>query len=228
MTRALAVLLVVTAAATPAHAKGCHEHSNVVGYQHCGHFGAWSPDDDGPLLWVDLGYLGERFDAPASAVVDGKVVHDGTSHVTAAAFVTRISGGWRLAPRLAAYVGGELAVGALPERPDILVGGLDRTSELFAAHAIVGLRAVAGRIGPAVEVAAGGRYDGVIACADTMCARDVYATGGRGELDARVRVDYWFASQGTIGIAVGQSLVDPSDRELLATLTIHSRVWDGL
>ena len=221
-------LLLVAAATTPARAKGCHEHSDVVGYQHCGRFGAWSPDYVAPLLWAELADLTERWATHATDLVDGRTTQGGPTHETATAVALRVSGGWRIAPRLALYTGGELAVGGLVARPDQLDGGLDRTSEFFAAHALVGARTIVGRLGLAVELAAGGRYDGVVACPDATCAHFVYATAGHGELDARARVDYWFASLGSVGVAIGQSLVDRSDRELMVAVTVHSRVWDGL
>ena len=44
--KALLVIAFVGAAAPRAHAKGCHETSNVVGYEHCSRFGSWSRDQD--------------------------------------------------------------------------------------------------------------------------------------------------------------------------------------
>jgi hypothetical protein len=222
------VLAVVAAMTARAHAKGCHERSHVVGYQHCGRFGEWSPDTDAPLLWVDIGELTERFDTHASEVVGGDVVHGGLTHATGVGFAVRVLVGWRVAPRLALYAGGEAEAGGLVDRSELLVGALDRESDFFAAHAVAGARTVVGRIGLASELAAGGRYAGVIGCIDAACKVGADATGSRGELDVRVRADYWFASVGSVGVALGQNLFDANNREVLAVVTVHGRAWDGL
>ncbi len=66
------ILAMVALSITRADARGCTEHSDVVGLQHCSHFGTWSRDDDQfPRLWLDVGYARKSYRSHSLLVRDG-------------------------------------------------------------------------------------------------------------------------------------------------------------
>jgi hypothetical protein len=219
------VIVAIVLTAARAEAKGCHEHSDVVGFQHCSHFGEWSPDDPQmPRLWLELGDLTERFVAPAVSFANGTGVEGAAAHATATAVALRVL----YAPDAIFYVGGELAFGGLVEAREQLPRGATSDGTIFVStRAIAGAHAMVRQFGLAAELAAGMRYYDIAACIDDACMADPDVSHTRLEVDARARVDYFFSRAGSVGVAVGNGLVDRSDHEVMIMLAAHMRAMDG-
>jgi hypothetical protein len=223
----LAVIAVIAVAliAARADAKGCHEHSDVVGFQHCSHFGMWSPDDpQNPRLWLELGDMTERFTLPSVSFVSGTGVEGAAAHATASAVALRVLYGLDAI----FYVGGEVAFGGLVEVPEQLPRRATSDGASFAStRAIAGAHTVVRRFALAAELAAGMRYYDIGACIDDACMADPDVGHTRLEIDARARVDFLFSREGSIGVAVGNGLVDLGDHEVMVMLAVHIRAMDG-
>ncbi|HEY1548766.1 MAG TPA: hypothetical protein VGG28_13145 [Kofleriaceae bacterium] len=217
--------LAVALIAARAEAKGCHEHSDVVGFEHCSHFGEWSPDDpQDPRMWIELGDLTERFVAPAVSFASGKAVEGAAAHATATAATLRVL----YAPDAIFYVGGELAFGGLVEVSEQLPRGATSDGTSFAStRVIAGAHVVVRNVALAAELTAGMRYYDVAACIDDACMADPDVSHAQLEVNARARVDYFFSRAGSIGVAVGNGLVDRSDHDAMIVFAIHVRAMDG-
>ncbi|HEX4454815.1 MAG TPA: hypothetical protein VH143_28340 [Kofleriaceae bacterium] len=219
------VVLAVTLLAARADAKGCHEHSDVVGFQHCSHFGEWSPDDpQDPRLWLELGDLTERFVAPAVSFATGTGVEGAASHVTSTAVALRVL----YAPDAIFYVGGELAFGGLVELSEQLPRRATDDGAMFvSARVITGAHVIVRRFGFAAELASGLRHYDISACIDDDCMANPDVGHTQLEVDARVRVDFFFSRMGSVGVVAGNGLVDRSDHEAMVMLAVHMRAMDG-
>jgi hypothetical protein len=219
------VALVIALIAARADAKGCHEHSDVVGFQHCSHFGTWSPDDpQDPRLWLELGDITERFTLPSVSFVSGTGVEGAAAHATAPAVALR--GLYGLDATF--YVGGEMAFGGLVDVSEQLPrGATSDGTDFLSPRAIAGAHTVVRRFALAAELAAGIRYYDIAACIDELCMANPDVGHTRLAIDARARVDFFFSRAGSIGVAVGNGLVDLGDHEVMAVVAVHVRAMDG-
>jgi hypothetical protein len=219
------VVVAIVLIAARADAKGCHEQSDVVGFQHCSHFGDWSPDDpQEPRLWLELGDLTEQFVLPSVSFASGTGVEGAAARATATAVALRVLYGFDAV----FYVGGELAFGSLIDAPEQLPRGATSDGTDFASvRAIAGAHVAVRRFELAAELAAGMRYYDIGACIDDACMADPDVGHTRLEVDARVRADFFFSRVGSIGVAVGNGLVDRNDREVMIMLAAHIRAMDG-
>ena len=219
------VAIALLAIASRAEAKGCHERSDVVGFQHCGHFGTWSPDDPQmPRLWLELGDLTERFVAP-TAIFTGNTASEGAAaQAIATGAVLRILGG--LDDHV--YVGGEASIGTLVETPQVLGAGITSDgTDFISLRAVSGAHVAVRHMLLAVELATGLRYYDIGACIDAKCMSAPDLGHDRFEIDARARVDYFISREFSIGFAIGNGLVDRGDRSAMITIATHFRAMDG-
>lgn len=221
--KALLVLLVI-AIPVRAHAKGCHEVSSVVGYEHCSWFGTWSRDTPVFPFWLDLtyyhhSYASEPYSLEASAA---HTAAPGDLATTAQGFLFRM-----LAGRLV-YAGIELGGGALSTRPRALDGAMPAFGSAGEGHLIVGAHVALWRFGLGAELAAGGRFE-VLASCDPHVAACMQAsdTQARRELELRVHADLFLTPRWSLGVLAGKSAIDAGDRELLIYTGIHVRALDG-
>jgi hypothetical protein len=225
MKHAIAIVIAVLGAAPSADAKGCHEHSDVVGFQHCSHFGEWSPDDpNGPRVWVEIGDVTERFAAREAVFANAMAAEGAMSAMTANAFVMRVLYGfdrWF-------YAGGELELGGLVQAPVVTMAGMPRDgNSFFSMHAVAGVHTRVRRFVIAAELAGGfGSYD-ISACTAPSCDHIVDVGHTLADVDARLRVDYFLPRFISIGVAVGNGLVDRDDRDVMVMLAVHARAMDG-
>jgi hypothetical protein len=219
------VVVALVLIAARAEAKGCHEHSDVVGFQHCSHFGEWSPDDPQmPRLWLELGNLTERFELPSVSFATGTGVEGATTRATATALTLRVLYGFDAT----FYVGGELAFGGLVDAPEQLPHrATSDGADFVSTRVIAGAHATVRHFGFAAELAAGMRYYDIAACIDDACMADPDVSHTRLEVDARARVDFFFSRVGSVGVAVGNGLVDRGDHEVMVMLVAHMRAMDG-
>ncbi len=219
------VIVALMLIAARADAKGCHEYSDVVGFQHCSHFGMWSPDDpQDPRLWLEIGDLTERFALPSVSFVSGTGVEGATAHATATAVALRMLYGFDAI----FYVGGELAFGGLVDVPEQLPRrATSDGADFVSTRAIAGAHTAVRGFELAAELAAGMRYYDIGACIDDACMADPDVGHARLEIDARARVDFFFSRVGSIGVAVGNGLVDVGDHEVMIMLAAHIRAMDG-
>lgn len=220
--KALAMAAVAVAAvATHAHAKGCHEVSHVVGYEHCTRFGTWSRDQDIPAIRIEWGWIEHRFDARPFQLPTEPLLRtqDGSLETVANGFAHRILYG---APLI--YGGLELQAAGLTTQP--IFPGLPPTGVSVAALGVVGAHASLGRFAGALEVAGGARYTGYTYCATKNCA--LYVDQGAGELEARARFDVFLGQQLSFSFAYAHSVIDRDDSSVFVFFGIHIRPMDGM
>jgi hypothetical protein len=208
--------------APSAHAKGCHEISHVVGYEHCSRFGMWSRDQDIPSLRIEWGWVEHRFEARPFQLPTEPLVRtsaDGSLETVANGFAHRILYG---APLI--YGGIELQAAGLSTQP--AVPGLPASGVSVAALGVVGAHASLGRFASAVELAGGARYTGYDYCATKDCP--LYTDQGAAELEARARFDVFLGQHWSFTFAYAHSLIDRNDSSIFVFTGIHIRPMDGM
>lgn len=221
--KALVVLLVL-ALAGRAHAKGCHETSHVVGYEHCTWFGTWSRDTPVFPLWIEMTYYHHTFDAEPFTL-DGAALAttSGDLATTANGPMFRVLAGRLL---YAGLEGGGGWIGDLPRAYGAMQPGF---GGFMTGHVVGGAHVVLWRLGLGAEIAAGGRMTMLANCdkrTDPSCMQVQDMQTSR-ELAVRARADLFLAPQWSIGVVAGKSLIDANDRELLITTGFHVRALDG-
>jgi hypothetical protein len=168
--------------------------------------------------------LTERFVAPSVSFVSGTGVEGAAAHEMATAVALRVLYGFDSI----FYAGGELAFGGLVEVAEQLPKRATSDGADFAsARVIAGAHVAVRRFELAAELAAGLREYDISACIDDACMADPDVGHTRLEVDARARVDYFFSRAGSVGVAVGNGLVDRSDREIMVMVAVHMRAMDG-
>jgi hypothetical protein len=230
MMKTIAVMVALAMLAPRAEAKGCHEISDVVGYEKCSRFGTWSPDLSYPRASFDVGYLHRSF-ASQPFVLGGPgsplVVTEPTDLDTGGSMP-----GWfrvRIHVDDLFYVGADFGAGWLSQVP---VSGAPVTDSVIGtAHALVGARFLDTRlVSLGVELAGGGRIVGLDSCdAKTMaCASDTSVLQTHRELELRAVADIWLAPRFTLDIGYGRSVIDRGDSSLMISLGFHFRAMDGV
>ena len=212
------VLAALALAASRADAKGCREVSDVVGFEHCKSFGAWSPDDPGAItLWVELGGLTEQFVAPDSG---------GANH-TMIGFTIPMRVLYGIRRWL--YVGGELGIGDIFDAQALAPGPMPVTTSVFVTlHAIAGVHTRVWRFGLGTELAGGLRAHDASTCIDKACSAGMDVGQTRAGIDARLRVDYFVTDMFSIGATIGNGVFEPSDHEVMLVFGVHARAIDGM
>lgn len=224
----VAGVLVAVAAPRAAHAKGCHEVSDVVGLEHCRRFGMWSREYDIPRLWLDIGYFSERFQSQPFTL--GAAPLATTQHLDESTGVSGVSIRFLGGIGHAFYTGFELLPGGMFETPQTL--GVQPTyGMMFGLHGIAGVHVERFRLALAAELAPGFRYVSLVHCTQgTSCKGDNAQSDdqARLELQGRLRLDFYLHPNLAIGAAYGKSLVDADDRVIMFTASIHVRAMDGM
>lgn len=222
--RSAIIIAVASLAARRAHAKGCTEVSDVVGYHHCTRFGVdWSRDADIPRADVEVShyfhhFLARPFGFDSAPLVSGTAPVD--FHGTSSGELWRVVFG--LGPVL--YVGGEAGGAGLERRPLTLGTPVADGFELDG-YVIGGLHLYERyRVALSTELAAGGQAYDFFACAQKGCPDH---GEGRWALEARVRADVFVHPHLSLGIGFGRSLVAADDHLFTISLGIHGRAIDG-
>ena len=218
------VLLVLVAIPLRAHAKGCHEVSHVVGYEHCTWFGTWSRDAPVPPVWIEMSYYRHTFTGEPYTL-------DGAALSTSPGDLAATSDGmmFRFLAGRVLYAGLEGGGGWLTTIPHPYGATQPAWGSLMSGHVVGGAHVVLWRLGLGVEVAAGGRLAMIANCdakADPKCIQ-VSDTQTSRELELRARADLFIAPLWSIGVVAGKSLLADDERELLITTGFHFRALDG-
>ncbi len=215
-------LVVLAVLAARADAKGCHEHSHVVGLEHCSQFADWSIDDDVPPLRVELAMFHTGF-----AVEPFMLGGTGARAVAPDRLATTANGGMlRVVGDVAGrfYVGGELAIGGLGVLPRLEIPDLAGIV-YFAPRAIGGWHVTFARFGLGAEVATGMRLASFGMCPTTKCAE--LETQADAAVQLRVSADIYVAPRFSLGVRYGHGVVPVDEQELAFYFSIHVRPMDG-
>jgi hypothetical protein len=219
------VLAALLVSARPADARGCHERSHVVGYEHCTMFGLWSRDVDQPRLVLDVGYLHHRFTGePFSLMSAARETMPATDLRTGAS----VPGVHRLlySPGGLLYIGAEFGFGWLSRPPHV---GADLSTSYGVFHALVGAHVnPIWRVSLGAELAAGGRVESMSECTSKPCPDSSELTQTSREIEARALVDLWMTPQLSLGVGYGRSLIADNDTTWMIYLGIHVRPMDGM
>ncbi|MBV8762191.1 MAG: hypothetical protein JO257_33175 [Deltaproteobacteria bacterium] len=219
------VIVALLAVSVRAYAKGCHETSQVVGYEHCTWFGTWSRDTPVFPLWFELTYYRHAFTAQPYTL-DGAALS-----TTPGDDLTAISGGpmFRILAGRLLYAGLEGGGGWLSTLPHSYGATQPGWGGYMSGHIVGGAHVVLWRFGLGAELAAGGRWAVLANCnakADPMCMQ-VQSSQTSREVELRARADIFIVPQWSLGVVVGKSLLDDNDHELLITTGFHVRALDG-
>jgi hypothetical protein len=219
-------LALVLAVQRYAHAKGCHEISDVVGIERCRRYGHWSRESGWGRAWVDLDFVGQHLAVPPYSLAGSPATPMTVGAVAQQRETTLNMYGYAQSVRYAFsrlfYTGFELGWGAaslLPVMPGAPTGA---TGDLFT-HVIAGAHVERFRLGLAGELAVGPNLGD---CSDRGCGgRKVVV---RTDAEARVRLDLFLHPQFSLGVGYGQSLVTPDAHSLIIGLALHFRALDGM
>jgi hypothetical protein len=222
----------------------CTEVSDVVGYQHCGHFGeGWSGRAGLPALTAELGFFTRQLDSGFGA--SGVMEHDTGSFAYDVASVsdraTAAGGTVRVAMALPVhlYVGAELEIGALVAgtAADVSMSAADgaapagptmsaRETLYMGGGAVAGVRGHLGRLALSAEVVGGARdvslsvksRHGSCVLSDTHHRTSAFA-------EPRLRLDFWLSPWLSVAGFAG-SEIDGDNRMVGASLAFHVRAFD--
>jgi len=211
------------AAARLAHAKGCHEGSDVVGYHHCSWFGTeWSRDAATPRVSVELAHYFRHFEAdPFTLGGPALATSPSDFHATSSGVVWRVLVGF--GPVV--YTGVEVDGGGLDSAPRPVGTQVGESFEV-APYAVVGAHLYERyRVVLSTELEAGLRYDEFAACNMGDCP-DVSQT--KADVQARIRADIFFHPHLSLAIGWGESLVDSNERIFTLGVSLHGRSMDGM
>jgi hypothetical protein len=221
--KALLVIALVAALAPRAHAKGCHEVSDVVGYEHCSRFGAWSRDQDMFPFHMEIGWIHQDFNARPFTLSDepvARVAGDGAFGTVADGVAVRWLGGTRLF-----YGGFELDSSGLTNQPQF--PGLPADGASWSFLGVVGVHASLWRFAVGAELASGARVTLYSYCGNEKeCALE--DTQSVGVVDARVRVEMFPTQRWSVGVMYGHSLLEHDAQSLIVYTGFHLRALDGM
>ncbi|HEY1817986.1 MAG TPA: hypothetical protein VGG74_36840 [Kofleriaceae bacterium] len=220
----LVIIAIIASLAPRAHAKGCHEVSRVVGYEHCFRFGGWSRDEAVFPLQLDLGWFHQSFMARPFTITTEAPGRESIEPSTLGAITDGLSmrflGGSRLV-----YGGLEMDTSALENMP--LIPDLPESGASWSFLGVFGLHASLWRFTVGAEVAAGARIalfsycDGGKACAQ----EDVQSLG---VVDGRVHFEVFPHPNWSLGVMYGHSLLDANDQSFMLYTGLHFRAIDGM
>jgi hypothetical protein len=239
---ALAVATLVLAASRTAHARGCHEVSDIVGYEKCNRFGNGWAVDRRPPLFVGLGFGHMLFDpngvtfsqvrprgVPADstndAQFDGSALGVGGLGTTALDF--RV-GGYFLGPL---YLGVESQWGfgnnqfsTVSANGRTFAAASSFNTDMFSMGALLGVRLPLGRLSLRLEGYGG--FRDVTVSADSG-SDNVSFQADRGILETRALVDVWVTPNVTLTVYGGTDALDTRQDTMGLTIELHGRSFDG-
>ena len=223
--KALIAVVLVAASVGRADAKGCHETSYVVGFEHCSEFGEWSRDSDAPRLWLELGMFDHHYQSHRFALGHREQIGDEppSLRTNARGGLLRIAG----AITRLVYVGGDLEVGDAFIESGLRGLPPAEAGDVGATHVFAGIHVEATRLSFASELAAGFRTEQFYACASAACT-PLSAGQSQGELEARFRGELFLAGHVSTALTFAQSLLDSHDHQIIVTLAVHVRAIDGM
>ena len=242
MKRALHLLVAaaIIALARPAHARGCGEVSDIVGYERCHRFGdGWAVERRLPLVLslelpyqtfdpsgVDFNFQREKAD-PNAFTIPGRLL--GPSLLSTAGFGVRAEGFvWTWF-----YTGAEMGFGLGHNEIasfTATVGGASETltksesainTVVMQGGAFFGVRVPLGRLSVRVEAFAGGS----ILSVDTSGGYS--GTAARGLLMPRAFADFWVSPNVTFSAYGAFDALDSRDQTLGLAVAFHVRSFDG-
>ena len=220
-----------------AHARGCTEVSDIVGYEKCHRFGdGWAVERSVPLaLALQLPYVtfdpsGYDFDANRGKK-DPTLTFPGSSlgaPITAMGFGARIEG-FYLGPL---YTGVSFGMGFGHEHfAPVTVGGstLSPSDELVNTTivwggALLGVRVPLGWVSLRLEALFGGTS---LSISQHSSLGDFTSTAGHGLIEPHVFFDVWTTPNMTLGAYAGANVFDTKERTAGLVLEWHGRAFDG-
>jgi hypothetical protein len=222
--KTLVIIAIVASLAPRAHAKGCHEVSRVVGYEHCFRFGGWSRDEHVFPLRLEVGWIHQDFMAKPlmlSGDAVARTAGDADSLATVADGVAvRWLGGGRLV-----YGGLEMDTSGLEREPQ--VPDLPASGASWSFLGVFGVHASLWRFAFGVEVAAGSRITLFSYCGDQKsCPQQ--DTQFAGVIDGRVRAEVFPVPNWSLGVIYGHSMFDASAQSFIVYTGLHFRALDGM
>jgi hypothetical protein len=219
-------VLAVLALAHRVDAKGCHETSYVVGFEHCSEFAEWSRDFDWPRIAIEFGGFDHRFESDRFALGSPDTSGEPAAlHTNVTGTMLHIAVG--LGPVI--YVGGDVQGGGASIVSSLR--GLPPDASFYVAtHAIAGLHTELAHIELGAELAAGVHLEQFSVCTvgTDKCMNDISDTQTGFDLELRARVAMYVANHVSIGVMYSHSVVDTYDHMLVATLALHVRTLDGM
>ncbi len=242
MKRALGVFVAVAtiALARPAHARGCSEVSDIVGYERCHRFGdGWAVERRWPIVLslelpyqtfdprgVDFDFQREKAD-PNAFSVPGREL--GPNVLSTAGLALRGEGFfWRWL-----YVGAEIGFGLGHNEIGSFTATVGDASKTFTTSesaintvmmqggVLLGVRVPLGRLSLRLEGFAGGSIL-------TVDSSGGYSgTAGRGLLMPRAAADFWVSPNVTFSAYGGFDALDTRNQTLGLAVAFHVRSFDG-
>ena len=221
-----------------AHARGCTEVSDIVGYEKCHRFGdSWAVERRLPIaLALQLPYLsfdpnGYDFDASRgkkepSLTVPGSSL--GATTLDTVGFGARIEG-FYLGPL---YTGVSWGMGFGHDRfASVTASGTTlspsnafvNTTMMFGG-AILGVRVPLGWVSFRLEALFGGSS---LSISQHSALGDYTSTAGHGIIEPHVFVDIWTTPSMTLSAYAGANVFDTKERTAGLVLEWHGRSFDG-
>ncbi len=226
-----------------AHARGCTEVSDIVGYEKCHRFGdGWAVEHRLPIA-VALSLPYQTFDPNSTTFDFSKGKHDPDSFSLPGERLGATSlGGVGFNLRLEAFVWSWIYVGvewglafghnqvadfsAPVKNAPAQFSGSDAAvnTVMFHAGAFAGLRIPLGRISLRLE-GLGGANTATVNLHSSQ--GDYLANAARGSLMPRAIVDVWASPNVTMSVFGGFNALDTQERTLGVMLELHMRSFDG-
>jgi hypothetical protein len=213
------IVIAVLAVSVRAHAKGCHEVSNVVGFERCTWFGTWSRDVDVAPFWMDLAFSMHSYTSEPYSL-DAAASHGTTRDDLA---TTAMGPMFRMLYGRLFYTGVDFGGGWISQMPTTLGTTQPTWGSTLEGHVIGGAHVALWRFGIGAEAAFGGRWQVLSSCdqrSDPSCMPAQSSQTSR-ELSLRAHVDLFLTPRWSIGALLG------TDHELMIYTGVHVRAVDG-
>lgn len=219
-----ALLITITAVASlaaiaaRADAKGCHERSWVVGYEHCSRFGDWSRDQDVIPMVVEAGWLHRDYTIDPFQLSGGRSAP--AQRVIGNGFVLRVLGGTRIF-----YTGVEFDYAYLTQAPDF--ANTNPITEELGVLAVAGAHASLWRLAGGIEFVAGYQHTTLDYCpTNADCADEIGQS--EGQVGARAHATLFLTPHLSAGVAYGHSLIERGDSTVMLTIGGHFAAIDAM
>jgi hypothetical protein len=222
--KALVVVFAVAVLAPRAHAKGCHEVSRVVGYEHCFRFGGWSRDENLFPFRLEIGWIHQSFTAQPFTLPTGSVARESTDTGSLGTITDGASVRWLGGGRLV-YGGLEMDTSAFDREPQ--VSNLPAGGASWSFLGVFGLHVSLWRFSVGAEVAAGARETLFSYCGDQRsCAQEQVESAG--QVEGRLRFEVFPVPNWSLGVMYGHSMIDADAQSLMVFTGLHFRALDGM
>jgi hypothetical protein len=241
---AFAAVALVLLASRPAHARGCSEVSDIVGYEHCNRFGdGWAVDRRFPLF-LGFGLQHSLFDPNGltfqqetgkgvALANDASLPHfDGGSlgvgGLESFGFDVRV-GGYFLGPL---YTGVDFGWGfGHNDMAVVSSNGTTFTPSRSSFNtsentfgSLLGIRLPLGRLSLRLEELAALRTEEI---SEETPTGEMRMGAFRGVLETRALVDVWATPNVTLSVFGGTNALDTNEHSAGLTLEYHGRSFDG-